>query len=237
MKDQFKDSIYNLTDLENEELSESEHAFRIDLISIVSETLAEMAELKDRETGHHINRVAIIGTLIANDLIAMRDDVDDQFVKLLRFSISLHDIGKVAIEDHILLKPGKLTESEFLVMQKHALIGANILKNLHERIRGYGIEYFHIAMNIAKFHHEKFDGSGYPFGLKGDQIPIEAQITALVDVFDALMSKRPYKEAYPPEECFEIIVEGSGSHFNPIIVDILFKNQDRVLEIYNLLKN
>lgn len=216
----------------------SQTVFHIDLLSIVAESFAEIAELKDKETGNHIKRVAILAELVAQ---ALKVDgilnLSERFIQLLRISVPLHDIGKVGIADDILLKTGALNWDEFETMKKHSMIGAHILGNLHAKIQGYNIDYFNIAANIAKYHHERYDGLGYPDGLVGEAIPIEAQITSLVDVFDALMSKRSYKEAYSIETSMAIIIEGKNSRFNPVLVEILENNLDRIVEIYSLLKD
>jgi putative two-component system response regulator len=232
-------SVYHLIDFDSEHCEQTrEKNFRMDLISIVSETLAELAEVKDRQTGNHIKRVAIIGELLAREMVRLgHAELSEEFIMMLRYSIPLHDIGKVGIEDSILLKPGKLTEVEFECMKMHAKLGADILEHLHEKIKGYDIEYFGIGANIANAHHEKYDGSGYPKGLKGDEIPIEAQITAIADVLDALMSVRPYKKAFSFNKSFEIIKDGRGTHFNPDLVDILMDKWERVVEIYALLRD
>ncbi|MBN2795334.1 MAG: HD domain-containing protein [Clostridia bacterium] len=231
-----KEHVYHLIDFEQK--YEINKVFQMDLISIMSETLADMAELKDEETGHHINRVAVLGELVARALVQHKHyPLDEEFIQLLRISIPLHDIGKIGIKDDYLLKPGKLTDEEFEIMKTHTTIGAHLLEVLHERIRAYEINYFQMARSIAYFHHERFDGLGYPMGLKGNEIPIEAQITSIVDVFDALMSKRPYKESFTMEKSISIIMSSKGKQFNPELVDVLIAEKKRIEEIYHILKD
>jgi len=133
----------------------------------------------------------------------------------------LHDIGKVAISDNILLKPGKLTKEEFEEMKKHTTIGEQTIKAAQERLEDPGL--LDVAREIAGGHHEKWDGSGYPRGLKGKEIPLSARMMAIADVYDALISKRPYKEPFPYDEVFDIIKKGSGTHFDPELVDVFIE--------------
>lgn len=136
----------------------------------------------------------------------------------------MHDIGKVGIPDHILLKPGKLTPEEFAIMKTHAMLGYQILAGSQSEIVQIGAE-------IALAHHEKFDGSGYPKGLAGEDIPLFARIVAVADVFDALTSERPYKSAWPLDKAVQFLRDGAGQHFDPACVEALLKDWDQVLEI------
>jgi putative two-component system response regulator len=136
----------------------------------------------------------------------------------------MHDIGKVGIADQILLKPGRLTPDEFEIMKQHAIYGYEILKGSSSRVLQAGAE-------IARAHHEKFDGSGYPKGLRGDEIPIFSRIVAVADVFDALTSERQYKKAWPLEQACAFLKANSGSHFDPACVTSFFAHWDQVLEI------
>jgi putative two-component system response regulator len=232
-------SVYNLVDFNKEErICEQNRIFQIDLVSMISEGFAELVEYNDDHTGNHVKRVGVITEILARalkDLPKYRDQLSEEFISLLRLSSPLHDIGKVSVPEAILLKPGPLTEDEFKLMQKHSEVGGHILKNLHAKISYYGIDYFEIAASIAKYHHEWYDGSGYPEGLLGDDIPLEAQITAVVDVLDALISKRPYKSALSIEVALKVILEGKGSHFNPDIVDVLVTQIENIKKIYRLL--
>ena len=186
-----------------------------DIISILSKT----AEYRDNETSAHTLRV---GEMAAN--MAQKLGWDDDKVELMRLAAPMHDIGKVGIEDHILLKPGKLDEEEFLRMKEHSNIGNSILSQKQTPL-------LNLAAEIAFSHHEKYDGSGYPRGLKEDDIPLSGAIVAVVDVFDALLSERPYKKAFSLEKTLDIIREGSGSHFHPKIVETFINNLEDFLEI------
>lgn len=136
----------------------------------------------------------------------------------------MHDVGKVGTPDHILLKPGRLTPEEFEIMKQHAAIGYEILRDSASPL-------FQCAATVAQAHHEKFDGSGYPFGLAGEAIPLHGRIVAVADVFDALTSERPYKKAWTLDAASDFLRGGSGSHFDPACIDAFFKGWDEVLEI------
>lgn len=184
--------------------------------------LAKLSEARDEDTGDHLMRISNYAELLSKALKKRpkySQEISNAFiVDLVKFS-PMHDIGKVGIPDHILLKPGKLTVEEFEVMKTHTIYGANVLREAERNINKKGRSLFKMGIEIAECHHEKYDGSGYPNGLSGDQIPLSARIVAVVDVFDALMSKRPYKEPFSYEEAMRIIGEGSGKHFDPEIVD------------------
>ena len=183
--------------------------------------LAHLAETRDPETGNHILRTqAYVKTLA----LALRQHPrfaalsSPRYVDLLAMSAPLHDIGKVAIPDHILLKPGKLTADEWVVMKTHAKSGSDAIEQA-ERDVDAPLEFLRLAKEIAHWHHEKWDGSGYPDGLAGDAIPVSARFMAVADVFDALISKRVYKNALPNTGARDAIVEGRGRHFDPDVVD------------------
>ncbi len=181
--------------------------------------LSRAAEFKDEDTGAHIQRMSHYSAAIARKL-----GLDERVVEAVLYASPMHDIGKIGIPDHILLKPGKLDPAEWEVMKKHTIIGARILE-------GSGSGYIELARVIAITHHEKWDGCGYPAGLEGKKIPLVGRITAIADVFDALTSKRPYKEPFSLEKSFGIIREGYGNHFDPDVVDAFFSIQDEILEI------
>ncbi|WP_296508513.1 HD domain-containing phosphohydrolase [Rhodoferax sp.] len=181
--------------------------------------LCKAAEYRDPETGAHILRMAHYSQLIAKN---MGLPVEEQ--ELLLEAAPMHDIGKVGITDNILLKPGRLTEPEFQIMKQHAAFGYELLKDSTSRVLQAGAE-------IALGHHEKFDGSGYPNGLKGDEIPVSSRIVAVADVFDALTSERPYKKAWTLEEAVDFLNAGSGTHFDPVCVQAFLNGFDEVLEI------
>lgn len=183
--------------------------------------LSSAAEYRDPETGAHLLRLSHYSGLLAANL-----GLDDTQQELIRDAAPMHDIGKVGIPDAILLKPGKLDADEMNIMRKHPQIGADILK-------GSTSPLLQIAATISLSHHEKYDGSGYPHGLKGDDIPLYGRIIAVADVFDALTSARPYKPAWEIDKAVALLKEGSGSHFDPKCVDAFFKDWDAVLRIYS----
>jgi putative two-component system response regulator len=182
-------------------------------------TLAKVAESRDPETGGHLTRMRAFSQILAEELARegpYADEISEQFLQNLYRSSPLHDIGKVGIRDEILLKPGRLTREEFEIMQQHTVIGANILDEVVSQLRGGG--FLAMAAIIARFHHERFDGTGYPAGLMGQEIPLPARIVAVADVYDALTSARPYKLPYSPLEAKSRILRESGRHFDPQIV-------------------
>ncbi len=181
--------------------------------------LARAAEFRDPETGAHIVRMAHYSQLIARQL-----GLDDELCERILTAAPMHDIGKVGTPDHILLKPGRLTAEELIVMRQHSRIG-------HDILLGSSSPMIQMAAEIALTHHEKFDGSGYPDGTVGEAIPISGRIVAVADVFDALTSPRPYKEAWPLERAFDFIKSGRGSHFDPACVDAFFAVIPEVLII------
>ena len=183
--------------------------------------LAAAAEYKDNETGMHIKRMAHYAALTAAEYGMSKKDC-----YLILNASPMHDIGKVGIPDRILLKPGPLNEEEWVIMKTHAAIGSKILVNSRLKL-------LKIAATIAVSHHEKWNGKGYPQGLSGNNIPIWGRITAIADVFDALTSKRPYKEAWNEEKAFELIRNEKGNHFDPDVTDAFF----RVLPDIRTIKN
>ncbi|MBA4381618.1 MAG: two-component system response regulator [Sideroxydans sp.] len=183
--------------------------------------LAKAAEYRDPETGAHIIRMAHYSRHIARVLGL---SIEQQ--ELLLEAAPMHDIGKVGTPDLILLKPGKLTPDEFSIMKQHAVIGYEVLNTASSHM-------LKIAAEIAHSHHEKFDGSGYPRGLKGEEIPLFGRIVAVADVFDALTSERPYKKAWSIEKATELLREGMGTHFDPSCVVAFFTDFDDVLTIKN----
>ncbi len=188
--------------------------------------LAILAETRDNETGSHILRTQHYVRILAEELskepkfsqVLLPDAIEDLFK-----SAPLHDVGKVGIPDAILLKPGKLTAEEFEIMQQHPQIGFHALKIAEDRLGSNS--FLACARQIALTHHEKWDGSGYPQGLKGEQIPLAGRLMALADVFDALISKRVYKQAFSYEKTRELIVQGRGTHFDPDVVDAYIRRE------------
>ncbi|MBI1318887.1 MAG: response regulator [Candidatus Hydrogenedens sp.] len=220
-------------DLERRVALRTEEIRRARLATVSS--LARLAGTRDNETGNHVKRVANYCVFIAEDLAAAGNhpEITDSFIVELSDSSPLHDIGKVGIPDAILLKPGKLTETEFEIMKQHTLIGGETLRRAHEEA-GDEDGFLRMACEITFYHHEKWNGSGYPFGLEGDAIPLSARICALADVYDALSSLRPYKEPFPHERCRAIIEEGRGTHFDPDIVDAFLRCEDKFIKTREL---
>lgn len=196
---------------------------------VISSTLAlaQLTEERDPETGEHLDRMKMYSRMIAEFLSKeekYKNIIDADYINDIERFSPLHDIGKVAIRDDILLKPGRLTSEEFEIMKTHAVYGAKVLKTADENLKKRRRSIFKMAIEIAEGHHEKWDGSGYPYGKKGEEIPLSARIVALADVFDALTSKRPYKEPFSFETSIKIITEGKGKHFDPYILEVFMKN-------------
>ena len=183
--------------------------------------LGSLAETRDNETGNHIRRTQHYVKLLAGrlrDHARFREHLNERQIEALYKSASLHDIGKVGIPDRILLKPGKLTTQEFEIMKTHTRLGRDAIASAEKHLDNRS-DFLALAREIAYCHHEKWDGSGYPEGLSGEAIPVSARLMAVADVYDALISKRVYKSAFSHEKAVEIIKEGSGSHFDPAIVE------------------
>jgi len=181
--------------------------------------LSRAAEYRDGDTGAHIQRVSHYAAAVARKM-----GLDDESAKSILYAAPMHDVGKIGIPDQILRKPGKLDPDEWEIMKKHTIIGAQILS-------GSDADFIELAGVIALTHHEKWDGSGYPRGLRGANIPLAGRITAIADVFDALTSKRPYKEPFSVEESLGIIEEGRETHFDPAVVGAFFTIKDEILSI------
>jgi response regulator RpfG family c-di-GMP phosphodiesterase len=187
--------------------------------------LGRVAEYRDEETGEHILRVGHYSRIIAEGL-----GTDEEYSSMLFHIATLHDIGKIAVSDTILNKPGKLTTEEFDTMKRHTILGYDILKSADSPYISDGAE-------IAMYHHERYNGTGYPKGLSGEDIPLGARIVALADVFDALTSKRPYKEPWPFEEAVEYVIGEKEKHFDPKVVDAFVKGIEQIKLIYSQHKN
>ena len=194
--------------------------------------LAKLAESRDPETGRHLERVRSYCRVITQrlqDYPRFRSLIDDRFVALIYQTSPLHDIGKVAIPDRILLKPGRLTAEEFDIMKTHTLHGAETIEAVLEEYPD--APFLEMARDIALCHHERYDGSGYPHGLAGDAIPLSARIMALADVYDALTSRRVYKEAFSHETSKSIITNESGTHFDSDMVDVFLAEESQFIAI------
>ena len=204
--------------------------------------LGRAAEFRDTDTGNHVIRVGKYAGILAREL-----GLDAETVEMIEHAAPLHDVGKIGIPDHILLKPGALTTEERDLMRMHVSLGGEMLEpfsddkrparevahtELGARIIGTSSSpILQMASRIALTHHERWDGTGYPLGLAGNDIPIEGRITAVADVFDALSSRRPYKPPYPRAECFTIMAEGRGAHFDPQCIDAFFARKAEIVQV------
>lgn len=196
--------------------------------------LVKISESRDDETGAHIERVSHLCKLLATKMREhpmFKDAIDDNFINLIHLVSPLHDIGKVGVPDHILLKKGRLTDEEFKIIKKHPLIGSRILFEVYKNYPNN--QFLQMGYEIVRFHHERYDGKGYPDGLMSNQIPLSARIMAIVDVFDALRSKRIYKESFAHDQCIEIIRQERGRHFDPYITDIFLEHHEEFSELYD----
>lgn len=191
----------------------------------IIQRLGRAAEYKDNETGMHVMRMSHYSKIISLAYGNSMKEADALF-----HAAPMHDIGKIGIPDSIMLKPGKLTSEEFSIMQKHPEIGAEILGESDSDL-------IELAKIVSMTHHEKWDGTGYPKQLKGENIPIEGRIVALADVFDALTSVRPYKEAWTVEKAVEFITSQKNKHFDPELVDLFVSKLDKIVEIKNRWKD
>ena len=189
-------------------------------------SLIKISEVRDHNTGKHIERVVALSRLLVEKLYHIskyKNYIDDEYINNISKASALHDIGKVAISDSILLKPGKLSKEEFEIMKTHTTIGTNVLLEVKEKYPEN--KFIELAISITNFHHEKWDGTGYPSGLSGENIPLSARIVSLVDVYDSLRSKRVYKKEYSHKESIEIIKQGEGTHFDPQILNVFISNE------------
>jgi HD-GYP domain-containing protein (c-di-GMP phosphodiesterase class II) len=196
----------------------------IHTLTAAVKTTGKITHVRDPETGSHLDRMSRYSRLIAMSL-AEKHGLSDDFIEHLFMFSPLHDIGKIGIPDNVLLKPGKLDDDERDIMQKHAPMGREIIDDLLENFELENIEYITMLRNIIEYHHESIDGQGYPKGIKGDQIPIEARIVAVADVFDALTSVRPYKEAWSNEKAFKMLSELGGNTLDEECVNALLINK------------
>ena len=221
---------YN-TCLEKEVAEKTENIMHIRDMLVLG--MADMVESRDNNTGGHIKRTSAVVKVFSKKLRNYCDKfcIDEKFLKQVERSAPMHDLGKIAIDDAVLRKPGKYTEEEYAEMKRHAEEGAKIVENI---LRGVEDDKFvEIAKNVAHYHHEKWNGKGYPSGLSGIDIPIEARIMALADVFDALVSKRCYKEALPYDKVFPIIEESLGEHFDPELGKIFIECRPELENLYD----
>ena len=180
--------------------------------------LADMVESRDQFTGDHVKNTSEYTLIIMEQLKKegiYTDQLTDEFIRNVCHSAPLHDIGKINVSDTILNKPGKLSDEEFETMKHHTLYGRDVIEKAKKA--SSDVSYLNEAENLSLYHHEKWNGKGYPHGLSGEEIPLSARIMAVADVFDALVSKRSYKDPFPFEKAMDIIREGAGSHFDPSV--------------------
>jgi putative two-component system response regulator len=218
--------------LEDEVQRRTQEVVAVQEVTILA--MASLAETRDNDTGNHIRRTQFYVRALAEKLRRHSRFSnfldDDKTIDLIFKSAPLHDIGKVGIPDNILLKPGRFTEEEFEIMKTHCTLGRDSIIAAERRL-GLELPFLSFAKEIAYSHQEKWDGTGYPEGLSGDDIPISGRLMAIADVYDALICRRVYKEGMPHEKAFEIIVQSSGSHFDPDIVDAFKEIADVFKEI------
>jgi len=204
------------------------------LMGMVS-TAQRLTGFKDEETGKHIGRVAAYVELIATGL-ADEHALSDEYIEYLWLYAPLHDIGKISVADEILLKAGTLNEKEFNDMKLHVVHGVAMIEQIIEDFNFGALHHIDILKNMIAYHHERWDGKGYPNGVKGKDIPLEGRIMAIADVFDALCSKRVYRDAFEIEKTFQYIVDRSGSCFDPVCVEALVKQKDKAIAIHKQFK-
>lgn len=195
--------------------------------------LATLVEKRDFATGEHVFRTSILSKLIAQEIFdrgLFCGIIDENYIEYLEMAAPLHDIGKILISDAILNKKSSLTLEESKLMHEHTVLGASIIKEIMTGVQETG--YLDMASDIALYHHEFWNGTGYPYGLKGEDIPLSARIMALADVFDALMSRRSYKESFSFDKAFTLIAEGSGRQFDPRITDVFLALKAKIEEVY-----
>lgn len=219
--------------LEDKVSDQSEKIISMQKNTIIS--LSNLVENRDSDTGDHVIRTSTYIKILAKKVQEegfYQDIITDHFIDLLEKAAPMHDIGKIVVPDSILKKPGKLTPEEFQIMKTHTTEGSRIVHDVLGN--GEDKEYIKMTEEVVHYHHEKWDGSGYPCGLKGDDIPMSARFMAIADVFDALVSPRCYKSPIPLEDAFNIIKEGSGKHFDPILVTCFMELSEPVSEIMSI---
>ena len=205
----------------------------IQTLTAAVKTTESITHVRDPETGSHLDRMSRYSRLIAITL-ADKYDLDDNYIEHIFMFSPLHDIGKIAIPDNVLFKPGALNQSEKAIMQTHAHIGRTMIDDLLGNFGLESIEHINMLRNIAEYHHETIDGTGYPTGMKGTDIPLEARIVAVADVFDALTSKRSYKEAWTNEKAIQTLEHLAGETLDQDCVSALLKNIDEIVKIQKL---
>jgi len=217
--------------LEIDQLVKEKTADNLRLQNGIVYTLADLVENRDGNTGGHIARTTnylkiLVETMLQNGIYA--EEMMNWDMDMLTSSARLHDIGKISISDTILNKPGRYTDEEYQIMKQHTLIGQEIIHKMMDRSGSF--DFLAYAKNFAAYHHEWWNGNGYPYNLKGEEIPLMGRILALVDVYDALTMERPYKKAFPHEVALNIIREETGTHFDPKIVEAFFMVEQQFLQ-------
>lgn len=207
----------------------------IKTLTAAIKTTGRMTHIRDPETGSHLDRMSRYSRLIATEL-AEKHDLDDAYIEHIFMFAPLHDIGKIGIPDNILLKPGTLDNDESFVMKTHSRKGRDMIDELLENFGFDNVDYMDVLRNLVEFHHEAVNGSGYPSGIEGENIPLEARIVAVADIFDALTSKRPYKEAWDNDEAVETLKQMAGKKLDEDCVNALIENMDQVIEIQRQFK-
>lgn len=220
----YKEQLENTVEEQIVELKEQAKSLKQSKLRII-DIIGTIVESRNLESGEHIQRVKKYTKIIGNKMMELYPEynLDKELIEVITNASSLHDIGKIAIPDSILLKPGKLTKEEFEIMKTHTIEGAKMIENIDN---AWDELYDKISYNITRYHHEKYDGKGYPDGLVGDNIPIEAQIVSIADVYDALINERCYKDAFSKDKAFDMILNGECGMFNP-----------KILECFKSLKN
>jgi len=198
--------------------------------------MADLVEGRDKNTGGHIGRTAVYFKILIDAMLKQKvyyDEMRNWNIDSVVASAPLHDLGKIVIPDSILNKPGPLTDEEFQIMKMHTIDGERIINKTIEMAGD--AEFLHNAKMIAAYHHEFWDGTGYPYGLKGKEIPLQGRIMAVIDVYDALVSERAYKKALSHEETVRVIMEKSGRHFDPLVAEVFYKINDQIMDARNTL--
>jgi len=235
--DDFVAKPYNLPEL-LARINTGQRVLSLETRDVAIFALAKLAESRDPETGAHLDRVRNYSRVLAQELAAcgqLASEITPEFIRLLYLTSPLHDIGKVGIPDSVLLKPGRLSDREFEIMKAHTEIGAATLDAALAEFPG--IKFLEMGRDIARCHHERIDGTGYPNGLSGNQIPLCARIVTVADVYDALTSKRVYKNAFAHEVARSIILNDSGTHFDPLIVEAFQRCEQQFIQIRDQLQD
>lgn len=223
MQEKFNEQLKSKVEIQTQKVHEIQNKIIIGMAQIV--------ESRDLSTGEHIERTSDIIKIFAKKLAKSNLGFSKKFLNYVVRSAPMHDLGKIGVDDEILRKPGKFTQEEYDKVKTHTIIGGYLVNKILSGIEND--EFVTVAYNVARFHHEKWNGEGYPDGLKGEQIPVEARIMALADVFDALVSKRCYKESFSYQKAFEIIQEESGTHFDPSLAKVFLTCKNELVEYYD----